>query len=156
MKHSEFNRYIGDMPCKVITDVFEFKSATTFKAVCWDLARYGHYTTGANIRVSMETLAKECGVNRKTVHKVKDILKHNHLLVKTGTTPGNITIWALGAVVPYEDLRSPFPSTRLSVIEGHNNKEHIKDHILHVSNETLVTNLLTPEEYNKLSDSMSW
>jgi len=104
----------------------------------------------------METLATECGVNRKTDHKVKDILKHNHLLVKTGTTPGNITIWALGAVVPYEDLRSPFPSTRLSVIEGHNNKEHIKDHILHVSNETLVTNLLTPEEYNKLSDSMSW
>jgi hypothetical protein len=130
MKNSDFNRYIRQMPSNIITEVFNFKSVTTFKAVAWCFSQYGHYTTGANIRVSMETLARECGTNRKTVHKVRDILIHNGLIFKTGKTPSNITIWSIGPVIPYEQLSCPFTGNSLSVLDGHNNKEHIIDNIL--------------------------
>ncbi len=159
MKHSEFNRYIRQMPSKIITEVFEFKSATTFKAISWCFAQYGHYTTGANIRVSMETLARECGTNRKTVHKVRDILVHNGLLVKSGKTPGNISIWQFGPVVPYEQLSCPFTGNTLSVLDGHNNKEHIKDNIL-LSNsnelDTFISNtFIQVDDINVEKDSTS-
>jgi hypothetical protein len=80
---------------------------------------YGDYETGTNIKPSWLTVSKEAGVDRKTAMKVRDILLDLGILIKTGNSNKNISVYKFHDLSKSDDQLSKF-DTQLSTQKGHN------------------------------------
>lgn len=90
-----------------------------FKLICYTLSMYGDYETGTKVKPSWLTISKEAGVDRKTAMKVRDILLDLGILVKTGNTNKNISVYKFHDLSKSHDQLSNF-DTQLSTQKGHN------------------------------------
>lgn len=120
MNNSKFRFYIKDMPTSIIAEDFGMRPIV-FKGICQLISLYGDYETGSGLKMSWRSISEQAGVDRKTAFKVRDILLENGLLIEKNKLTTNISVYDLGAVVPFEDLRGPFSDTPT----GHNSIDYL-------------------------------
>ena len=108
------------MPNSIILEDFGMRPIV-FKGICQLLSLYGRYESGTMLKMSWRSISEQAGVDRKTAFKVRDILLQNGLLIEKKKLTTNISMYDLGPVVPYEDLRGPFSM----VDNGHNSITYI-------------------------------
>lgn len=120
MNNTKFRFYIKDMPNSIIVEDFGMRPIV-FKGICQLISLYGSYETGTTLKMSWRSISEQAGVDRKTAFKVRDILLQNGLLIEKNKLTTNISVYDLGSVVPYEDLRGPFSD----LPTGHNSISYI-------------------------------
>jgi sulfur relay (sulfurtransferase) DsrC/TusE family protein len=94
VNHHSFRELVKETPVSTIKAIP--MNPAHFKVVCFVLSMYGDYETGTRIRPSWLTVSKEAGVDRKTAMKVRDYLLKEGILIKTGVTEANISIYKFG------------------------------------------------------------
>lgn len=97
MNNAEFIKWVKTLTTDDLAGT-GLKTPAKAKAVCLVLATYGDYATGENIKMAWTTIAREACVSRTTAHKVRDWLAGNNVLVETGKTERNITVYRIQAV----------------------------------------------------------
>jgi DNA-binding transcriptional regulator YhcF (GntR family) len=116
-----FRVWVGDLQK---SDLSKYNiSLIHFKLVCLTFSMYGDYYSGTDIRPSWETIAKRAGVNRKTAHKVRDILLEIGIIKQVGKTEKNISIYELSATeeqLSTTDKQLSIVDNQLSTQKGHN------------------------------------
>lgn len=120
MNNTKFRFYIKDMPNSIISEDFGMRPIV-FKGICQLISLYGNYEDGSNLRMSWRSISEQAGVDRKTAFKVRDILIQNGLLLEKNKLTTNISVYNLGPVVHYDDLRGPFSDDST----GHNSISYI-------------------------------
>jgi len=121
VNHHSFRELVKEMPVSSIKAIP--MNPAHFKVVCFVLSMYGDYETGTRIRPSWLTVSKEAGVDRKTAMKVRDYLLKEGILIKTGVTEANISVYKFGEKQEQLSILDSQLSTfndQLSTIDGHN------------------------------------
>lgn len=124
---------------------------TTIEVVlAYSIGNYYNWDTKSAGYPSEETLAKDCKMSTRSVRRaLKGLVDKGYMsYIRQYNKPNLYT-----PVLPLR-THSPVNEDSSGLL-----KDNIKDNekiTKEVSNETLVTNLLTPEEVKKLSESMSW
>ena len=103
------------MPNSIIAEDFGMRPIV-FKGICQLISLYGNYEDGTTLKMSWRSISDQAGVDRKTAFKVRDILLQNGLLIEKTKLTTNISVYDLGPVVHYDDLRGPFSD----LSTGHN------------------------------------
>jgi DNA-binding transcriptional regulator YhcF (GntR family) len=123
MNNHEFRVWVGDLQ-KANLSSYRI-SLIHFKLVCLTFSMYGDYYSGTDIRPSWETVAKRAGVNRKTAHKVRDILLEIGIIKEVGKSEKNISVYELSNIegqLSSTENQLSIVADQLSSQKGHNSK----------------------------------
>ena len=126
---------------------------TTIEVVlAYSIGNYYNWDTKSAGYPSEETLAKDCKMSTRSVRRaLKGLVDKGYMSYTRQYNKPNLYT----PVLPLRTV-SPINEDSSGLLKD-NRKDKEKITKIEVSNETLVTyNNLSPEEYNKLSDSMSW
>ena len=101
---------------------------------------------------SIKTLSKETGLSKATIHRSKIVLvSQGYLVSERRYNNSNLYLPQIPAC-----LTQRLDGSQSEELKD-NIKDNLKDKLQNVPNGTLVTSKnVSPEEYNRLSDSMSW
>ena len=100
---------------------------------------------------SIKTIVKETGLSKATIHRAKiTLISQGYLVSERRYNNSNLYLPQIPACLTQRLQGSQSEELKDNI------KDNLKDNKEEDSNESLVVNILTAEEYNKLSESMSW
>lgn len=147
MNNHEFRVWVGDLKK---SDLSNYKvSLIHFKLICLTFSMYGDYYSGTDIRPSWETIAKRAGVNRKTAHKVRDILLEIGIIKEVSKSQKNISVYELSSI------KNQLSSTesQLSIVEDQLSTQNGHNSNIYYSNSKYSNEPRKKKEKNKV---ISW
>lgn len=119
--------------------------------LAYSIANYYNWDTQSPAYPSEETLARDCKMSTRSVRRaLKGLVNKGYMSYTRQYNKPNLYI----PVLPLRTV-SPFNEDTSGLL-----KDNIKDKEKIIKEESSIElldiNILSPEEYNKLSDSMSW